>query len=878
MTTSKKLHVPYSDASPGHRNGVNDSILPSRVLHSPKSAARLIQLALNGPKSNRERTLIQKLIREHNAIAEREELRRRLAPKIDNLIQESTAFEVLGLLAESDVDDISSRIRRGDFNLNAISATGNGDPLTTNPSSTGFKSVQRDVVDVESVNTEIVVKKERLSPPSLNADRGLPMLAAEPETIVAAEPSKMCPERDSLSSVEPVNFDYMVTSNRLLEITIENEEIKGQLQVIDRQIAKCLEMRISLLRRQQAMDAERLALVTVPNVPTLNVTPQNPNIPKETTSHGVDLSDLQRYIVPTKTTTTKAKPRTRKPVNSPSKSKEKAVKKDRSKPASKKRKSTTEGKKPSAKKTSKTTSPGKRKPKVTSSQKQKPKEASSREQKPKGAVESKKKPAQLMSLEQTATVIPVVPEIPSPVTAKLPQPGFFQSQAKKPDAEPAAAAAAAKTEADKPSHRSIFGVEVSLPKPLFQLQNHLQYSFPSSPSLLPSISKPSVSTPIKQVTLRISRSQCQNPMPTNSPYDPKSVTQEKNNDAAKRKLPLITIDDDDPTKKIKADPPMTNSICLDSKPKRVYFNGHMSSITALKVCHNNVLSCSKDGTIRRYTPFRDEKLVNGILQLDCNHEYVHQSANVVGLEVLITKTTSLVIVGIKEGFLKKFLINEKYPLTTVTVKAVITCLTLRWNTLFVGTTEGTVLRFCATKLLFQAGLPCADLPISCLGTAMEGACRILVVGSLGGDLHTRDALTGLFNRWLKLRTNRHPTSLIVIHNRVYTHAAKDGANCEIYIHDMGKGELLHVIEDVKGISTFYASVNDYYNVYFTSGNGFVYRYPCGGSGGQPIQMECGLTEGAPSALLLHKNMIIVGSNEGRLEALLYEDKKQIQQT
>ncbi|CAM9173762.1 unnamed protein product, partial [Lampetra planeri] len=180
------------------------------------------------------------------------------------------------------------------------------------------------------------------------------------------------------------------------------------------------------------------------------------------------------------------------------------------------------------------------------------------------------------------------------------------------------------------------------------------------------------------------------------------------------------------------------------------------------------------------------------------------------------------------------------------------CLHMAWNVLFAGLANGSV----TLKQLdvFEGHAPRG---VSCLGTALEGASRLLLAGSYDSTISVRDAKRGLLLRSLRAHT-KTVLCMTVVNDLVFS-GSRDTL---VHAYNIHTGELLRTYEGhgravtsvaVLGEVMVTACQDALVRVYGLQSHECLQVY-----GGHGDMVTC---------MAVHQGVIYTGCNDGRVQAV-----------
>uniref|UniRef100_A0A3Q1F9L2 Zinc finger protein 106-like n=1 Tax=Acanthochromis polyacanthus TaxID=80966 RepID=A0A3Q1F9L2_9TELE len=179
----------------------------------------------------------------------------------------------------------------------------------------------------------------------------------------------------------------------------------------------------------------------------------------------------------------------------------------------------------------------------------------------------------------------------------------------------------------------------------------------------------------------------------------------------------------------------------DEEPSEGAFEGHTGPVLGLQVHDGLLYTCSGDNTARAYS------LVNRECQ--AVFEGHTNKINCLLVSSLPNMPTRL-YTGSSDQTVRCYSIKSKKCLEQISLPDRVLCLHIAWHILYVGLASGSVASFDLKTLKQLDVFEChGPRGVSCLGTAQEGARRLLLVGSYDSTISVRDAKSGLLLRSLE---------------------------------------------------------------------------------------------------------------------------------
>ncbi|KAM7395234.1 hypothetical protein PAMA_006818 [Pampus argenteus] len=215
----------------------------------------------------------------------------------------------------------------------------------------------------------------------------------------------------------------------------------------------------------------------------------------------------------------------------------------------------------------------------------------------------------------------------------------------------------------------------------------------------------------------------------------------------------------------------------DEEPFLGAFENHTGPVHSLEVHKGFLYTCSGDNTARAYS------LVNR----KCQAVFEGHTDKVNCLIVSsLPNMPARLFTGSSDQTICCYSIKSKKRLEQITLPDGVFCLHVAWNILFVGLANGSVANH-DLKTLKQLDVFDCHGPrgVSCLATAQEGACRLLLVGSYDSTISVRDAKRGLLLRSLKCHT-KTVLCMKVVKDMVFS----GSSDTSIHVHNIHTGKLV----------------------------------------------------------------------------------------
>ncbi|XP_057678628.1 zinc finger protein 106-like [Corythoichthys intestinalis] len=217
----------------------------------------------------------------------------------------------------------------------------------------------------------------------------------------------------------------------------------------------------------------------------------------------------------------------------------------------------------------------------------------------------------------------------------------------------------------------------------------------------------------------------------------------------------------------------------DEPPALGAFSNHTGAVHDLQIHEGFLYTCSADNTARAYS--LTSKECQGVFEGHTN------KINCLLVSCLPNMPARL-FTGSSDQTVRIYSLKTWKCLETITLPDRVLCLHIAWNTVFVGLASGSVATFDLKTLkpldMFECHGPRG---ISCLGTAQEGARRVLLVGSYDSTISVRDAKSCLLLRSLKGHT-KTVLCMKVVKDLVFSGSSDNS----VHAHNIHTGELIRI--------------------------------------------------------------------------------------
>ncbi|XP_030576667.1 zinc finger protein 106 isoform X2 [Archocentrus centrarchus] len=217
----------------------------------------------------------------------------------------------------------------------------------------------------------------------------------------------------------------------------------------------------------------------------------------------------------------------------------------------------------------------------------------------------------------------------------------------------------------------------------------------------------------------------------------------------------------------------------DEEPFLGEFLNHDGPVHGLQV-HDDVLyTCSGDNTARAYSLVTRECLTifeGHTNKINC---------------LLVSSSPNMparLYTGSSDQTIRCYSIKSKKCLEQLSLPDRVLCLHIAWNILYAGTASGSVASYDVKTLKQLDVFEChGPRGVSSLGTAQEGARRLLLVGSYDSTISVRDAKSGLLLRSLEGHT-KTVLCMKVVNDLVFS----GSSDTSVHAHNIHTGELVRI--------------------------------------------------------------------------------------
>ncbi|XP_023134945.2 zinc finger protein 106 isoform X1 [Amphiprion ocellaris] len=287
----------------------------------------------------------------------------------------------------------------------------------------------------------------------------------------------------------------------------------------------------------------------------------------------------------------------------------------------------------------------------------------------------------------------------------------------------------------------------------------------------------------------------------------------------------------------------------DQEPSEGAFEGHTGPVLGLQVHDGLLYTCSGDNTARAYS------LVNRECQ--AVFEGHTNKINCLLVSSLPNMPTRL-YTGSSDQTVRCYNTKSKKCLEQISLPDRVLCLHIAWHILYVGLASGSVASFDLKTLKQLDVFEChGPRGVSCLGTAQEGARRLLLVGSYDSTISVRDAKSGLLLRSLEGHS-KTVLCLKVVNDLVFS----GSSDTSVHAHNIHTGDLIRIYKGhghavtaivILGKVMVTACLDELVRVYELQSHDRLQVY-----GGHSGMVMC---------MAVHKSVIYTGCYDGSVQAV-----------
>ncbi|XP_054618046.1 zinc finger protein 106-like isoform X2 [Dunckerocampus dactyliophorus] len=286
----------------------------------------------------------------------------------------------------------------------------------------------------------------------------------------------------------------------------------------------------------------------------------------------------------------------------------------------------------------------------------------------------------------------------------------------------------------------------------------------------------------------------------------------------------------------------------EEEPSLGGFSNHTGSVHGLHIHDGLLYTCSADNTARAYS----------LANRECQTVFEGHTSKVNCLLVsAFLNMPARLYTGSSDQTIRCYSLKSKKCLETITLADRVLCLHIAWNIVFAGLANGSVASFDLKTLKPLDVFEChGPRGVSCLGTAQEGARRVLLVGSYDNTISVRDAKSGLLLRSLEGHT-KTVLCMKVVNDLVFS----GSSDTSVHAHNIHTGELVRIYKGhghavtsivILGKVMVTACLDKLVRVYELQSHDRLQVY-----GGHSDMVMC---------MAVHKSVIYTGCHDGSIQA------------
>ncbi|XP_029965348.1 uncharacterized protein LOC115401359 [Salarias fasciatus] len=225
--------------------------------------------------------------------------------------------------------------------------------------------------------------------------------------------------------------------------------------------------------------------------------------------------------------------------------------------------------------------------------------------------------------------------------------------------------------------------------------------------------------------------------------------------------------------------PEVSESAEDEQPSVGPFLNHTGPVNSLQVHDGLLYTCSGDNTARAYC----------LATRECKAVFEGHTNKINCLLVSsLPNMPTRLYTGASDQMIRAFSIKSKKCLEQIFLPDRVLCFHIAWNILYAGLANGSVFSYDLKTLKELDVFEChGPRGVSCLGTAQEGARRLLLVGSYDSTISVRDAKSGLLLRSLEGHT-KTVLCLKVVNDLVFS----GSSDTSVHAHNIHTGELVRI--------------------------------------------------------------------------------------
>uniref|UniRef100_A0A8C7Z4K6 C2H2-type domain-containing protein n=1 Tax=Oryzias sinensis TaxID=183150 RepID=A0A8C7Z4K6_9TELE len=349
----------------------------------------------------------------------------------------------------------------------------------------------------------------------------------------------------------------------------------------------------------------------------------------------------------------------------------------------------------------------------------------------------------------------------------------------------------------------------------------------------------------KVEVIEVDESECENSVETNSKDPQESANVEVSSTSTQTSQQNQT---DGKFKPVKDDVAPAGSV-EDQEPSVGVFSSHAGPVHGLQIHDGILYTCSADNTARAYN----------LVTRECQAVFQGHTNKVNCLLVsIVPYLPARLYTGSSDQTIRCYSLKSKRCLQQISLPDRVLCLHVAWNILYAGLASGSVFSYDLKTLKELDVFEChGPRGVSCLGTAQEGARRLLLVGSYDSTISVRDAKSGLLLRSLEGHT-KTVLCMKVVNDLVFS----GSSDTSVHAHNIHTGELVRIYKGhghavtsivILGKVMVTASLDKLVRVYELQSHDRLQVY-----GGHSDMVVC---------MTVHKSLIYTGCYDGTVQAV-----------
>ncbi|XP_075927626.1 zinc finger protein 106 isoform X1 [Petromyzon marinus] len=287
------------------------------------------------------------------------------------------------------------------------------------------------------------------------------------------------------------------------------------------------------------------------------------------------------------------------------------------------------------------------------------------------------------------------------------------------------------------------------------------------------------------------------------------------------------------------------------EPSAGAFEGHEAAVSGVQIFEGMLYTCSSDKTVRAFD----------LETRQCLRTFNGHTSKVNALLVTVAggnASQPRLYTGASDHTIRCYSVREERCVEEFSVLDRVLCLHERWDVLYAGLANGTVVSISTQSNKFLDTFEChGPRAVSCVASSQEGSRRLLLVGSYDATISVRDARSGLFLRALDSHT-KTVLCMQVVNDLVFSGSSDQS----VHAHNIHTGELLRIYKghthaitaiSILGKVMLTACLDKLVRVYELESHDRLQVY-----GGHKDMVMC---------MAVHKSMIYTGCYDGSVQAV-----------